>query len=402
VEPPFLEASPRLQVGRQTLRPPAGAPVHILFLIDQLCQPGGAERALLNALRLLPKERFHCSVATFRLDTRVALFRDLSCPVYHFPLRRTYDANALATAVRLRRLIRDQHISIVHSFFETSDLWGGLVAKLSGCPVLISSRRDMGIFRARKHEWAYRAMGPLFDRVLTVSEEVRRFCIEHDGLDPSKVVTVYNGIDLKKVEEGDGRGELQRLLRLSPGARLVVTVGHVRRVKGFDILIRAAATVCQRLPRTTFVVAGEPLEPDYVLELEDLARSLGVAERVCLLGGTENVFPLLRTSDVFCLPSRSEGFSNALLEAMACGLPCVVTRVGGNAEAVKDGHNGFLVPPEDPLALAERLLVLLENSARAKRMGEAGARIVRERFTVEAMIDQLVGIYDDLLEARRH
>lgn len=348
-------------------------------------------------INLLPQDKFRCSLATFKLDSRVDLFRQIACPVHVFPLRRIYDWSGLRAAIKLRELIRSQDVKIVHTFFETSDTWGGLVAKLSGCPLLISSRRDMGILRSGKHRLAYRVMGPFFDRVLTVSEEVRSSCVRQDGLDPRKVITVHNGIELEKIRASNGGEPPRRDLGTARAAHRITAVGHIRKVKGFDIFIRAAAIVRREFPQAEFLIIGAVHEPEHLQELQELTRSLGLTETVRFLGGSENVFSLLKTSDVFCLPSRSEGFSNALLEAMACGLPCVATRVGGNAEAIEDGVSGFLVPPQDPELAADRILRLLRRPEEARRMGQAGRKTVEEKFTAQAMIANLTAIYDRLL-----
>lgn len=372
---------------------------HVLFLIDQLCVPGGGERVLLNMVRFLPRQKYRCSLATFQLDSAVPLFREIACPVHVFPLRRTYGWSGLRAARDLRALIRSQRVDIVHTFFETSDIWGGLVAKLSGCPLLISGRRDMGILRSAKHRLAHRLVDPLFDRVLTVSDEVRNFCIRQDGLDPTRVVTVYNGIALEPTRPPIGQAALRRRLGLPEAAPLITAVGHIRRVKGFDTFVRAAAVVRRELPQATFLVVGDPhpQEPDHLPELQQLARSLGLTDALHFPGATDDVRPLLRISDVFCLPSRSEGFSNALVEAMACGLPCVVTRVGGNAEAVEDGVTGFVVRRDDPELMAAQILRLLRDPQAARRMGEAGRTRVEEKFTLEAMMANLTAVYDSLL-----
>src|ERR1700756_3558463 len=134
----------------------AVAKPHVLFLVDTFHQKlGGAESNLLRITRILAGNRYRCSVATFasRSDL-VDIKSEFSCPVYIFPLRRTYDWNALKVAIKLRQLIRSQKVSIVHTFFSTSDIWGGLVAKLSCCPVLVSSRRDMGFLRSSRHRIA--------------------------------------------------------------------------------------------------------------------------------------------------------------------------------------------------------------------------------------------------------
>jgi glycosyltransferase involved in cell wall biosynthesis len=119
-------------------------------------------------------------------------------------------------------------------------------------------------------------------------------------------------------------------------------------------------------------------------------------------GETTDVAALLRSCDLFFLPSRSEGFSNALIEAMAWSLPCVATNVGGNAEAVADGESGYIIESEDAAGAAKRILTVLESRDLARRMGAAGRKIVENRFTAEIMIKQLVGHYERLLADRRN
>jgi len=386
------------RVGSSTPRshPRLAERTHVLFLIDQLREMGGAERNLLNMIKLLPKDRFRSTLVTFKIDPRLGIFENFPCPWRLFPLRRTYDWNALQVALRLCKLIRTQQVRIVHTFFETSDLWGGLIAKLSGAPVLISSRRDMGILRAPKHQRAYRLLSPLFNMVLAVSHEVRAFSIRHDGLDPRKVLTLYNGIDIDRVALTTDVRTLRASMGLGGASHLVATVGHIRPVKGVDALVRAAEKVCHEFPRAVFLVIGDVHAPHHFHQLLELTASLGLNENVRFLGPSEDVFSMLQMSDVFCLPSRSEGFSNALLEAMACGLPCVATHVGGNSEAVEEGQSGFLVESGDADALADRIRTLLRQPERAREMGRQGRRIVEDKFTMEAMMSRLVELYDAL------
>jgi glycosyltransferase involved in cell wall biosynthesis len=374
----------------------------VLFIIDQLCEAGGAERALLQTIRLLPKDRFRPSLITFKIDTRFELFRDLPCPAYIFPLRRTYDWNALKTARTIRKFIRQERIDIVHTFHETSDLWAGLISRMKGGPCIVSSRRDMGIQRSPKHNVAYRLLNTNVDLVLAVSEEVRRYCIERDRLPPGKVATLYNGLDLDKINQLNGVDGVRLSRGISPDTPLILTVGHVRRVKGTDVLVETAAKVVPYFPQALFLVVGRICEPDYLQEIESRIRELGLQTNVRFLGEYSEVYSLLKSGSVFFLPSRSEGFSNALLEAMACGLPSVVTRVGGNAEAIEEGRNGYVIESEDADAAADRIVRLLRDPVQAKRMGENGRRSVEEKFTADGMIGQLIAHYELLLEARRN
>lgn len=374
---------------------------HVLFCIDQLCEAGGAERMLLNTIRLLPQERFRCSLITFKIDRSLELFKHLPCPYFVLPLRRTYDWNAVKMARILREFLRRENVQIVHTFHETSDLWAGLVSKLSGQPALVSSRRDMGILRAPKHDFGYRMLNPMFDLVLAVSEEVRRFCIQRDHLSPRKVVALYNGLELDKVMKAKGTISSRSSLGVDASAPIVATVGHIRPVKGIDVLVETAAKVARIFPNVIFLVIGRNCDPKYFGKIESRIGELGIGKNVKFYGESENIASILHMCDVFFLPSRSEGFSNALVEAMACRLPCVATRVGGNAEAIEEGRSGYLVESGDSEAAAEKILRLLRYPEEARKMADVGREIVETKFTADVMIHQLVECYDRLLSRRQ-
>jgi len=376
-----------------------GRTTHVLFVIDQLCETGGAERAILQTIRLLPKARFRVSLITFRIDEKLQLFRNLPCPHFVYPLRRTYDWNALRVARKIRRFIREEKVDIVHTFHETADLWGGLVSQMKDGPALVSSRRDMGILRAPKHHLLYRLMKSRFDLVLTVSDEVRRYCIQNDGMPEPRVATLYNGVELEERTQTNGHSGRQQL-GVESDRPLVLTVGHIREVKGIDILVKVAQRVAVEFPRVLFAVVGDTTDQKYFQTIQRQIADSGMQQNVWFVGPAENVASFLKMGNVFFLPSRSEGFSNALIEAMACALPCVATRVGGNPEAIEEGHSGFVVENEDVEAAADRILRLLREPNLARAMGEAGKDIVRARFTAPVMIDQLVHHYDHLLTAR--
>ena len=374
---------------------PGVCPVRIIYIIDHLCNiRAGGELALFRILRHLPRDRFQPSVVTFAVKPlSVQLLRELECPLYVFPIERTYDWRGFKEGLRLRSLLTIERPSIVHTFFETSNTWGGLITKLSFGPKLVSSRRDMGVLRLRKHRLAYKLINALSDRVVAVSKEVGRLCIEEDRVAAEKVSVVYNGVDLDLVDRCDDHPGAKRNLGLDRASHIVTAVANIRRIKGLDVFIRAAAIVRSDFPSAAFVIAGSPNEPQYLAELKQLVADLGLQENVLFLGEVEDIFSLLKMSDAFCLLSRSEGFSNAVLEAMACRLPCVVTRVGGNAEAITDGHNGYLVPAEDPRSAADRLRLLLKSPEVAKRMGREARTTIESGFTTEHMIGQLTQCY---------
>jgi len=366
---------------------------HVLLVLDQFPKTlGGGERIVLKIAALLPQYGYRASILTFSVHPESAALNSPPCPIYLLPLRRTYDFKAFQAALDLRHFLKLQKIKIVQTFFESSDLWAGFVTRTSSKAKLVWSRRDMGILRVPKHHLGYRLMANAPHAVFAVSEQVRRHCIEVDRIDPARVQTIYNGLDIVDWNTPPRPAN-------SSGKVIVTTVGNIRRVKGHDIFIKAAAAIAQDFPRVSFSIAGDVLEPDYFSELQGLVRALGLSNCFHFVGGITNLREHLSTSDIFVLPSRSEGFSNAIVEAMAASLPVVATNVGGNAEAVEDGVTGSIVPFDDPVALSAAITRLISNPSQAKAMGEAGRNLVMEKFTTEAMMSKIAACYKDLLVA---
>jgi glycosyltransferase involved in cell wall biosynthesis/peptidoglycan/LPS O-acetylase OafA/YrhL len=369
----------------------------VLLVVDQLAKTlGGGERIVLKLAALLPEYGYRASILTFFADPESPALQSPPCDVYLLPLNSTFNLSALRGAFELRRFLRREHIEIVQTFFESSDIWAGFVTKALSNAKLIWARRDMGILRTGKHRAAYRLLAWAPDAVFAVSEQVRRHAIEVDRIAPGRVLTIYNGLNLSEWNAAEGRDSAREPAKILGGC-LVATVGNIRRVKGHDVFIRAAAEVVRQFPTTRFSIAGEVLEPGYYAELQSLVQDLSLGEHVRFEGSITNLREHLGTAGIFVLPSRSEGFSNAIVEAMAASLPVVATDVGGNAEAVEDGVSGFIVPSDDPGALAGAILRLLSDPSLAKTMGAAGKGLVAEKFTTEAMLDRVTAVYAKLL-----
>jgi glycosyltransferase involved in cell wall biosynthesis len=386
---------------RQEPSNPMPEPHHVLYLIDTLYSVGaGAEGALLRMVHMLPKQRYRCSVGTFHLANAFPSDQ-FPCPIREFPIRRGVSLGTLKTAFALANYIRRERVDIVHTFFETADLLGGLVAQLAGCPVVISSRRDMGFKRSSFHRFGYRLINPCFDQVQTVSAAVRQEMIRADALDPERIISIPNGIDVEGVAAANGYHNLAHSFGLEGCSPRIITVGNLRHVKGTDVFLRAAAQVVTHYPDAIFVVVGGLAAQKYSTSIQDLVRELGLESNVRLVDhqARSTVWSLLKACDVFCLLSRSEGMSNALLEAMACGLPSVATAVGGNPEVIDDGRTGYLVASEDHQAAAARILDLLSQPKRAAVMGLEAKQTVAEKFSAKGMVEKVVREYDRLLAA---
>lgn len=363
--------------------------VHVLLVIDQFGKTlGGGERALLQLASLLPSCGFQASILTFFVHPESPALEMATAPIYRLPMQCAYDFQALRCAFELCRFIKQHEVRIVQTSFESSDLWAGLVTWLFSDAKLVWSRRDMGILRSAKHKIAYRLMSRAPHAVFAVSERVREHCIREDHIRSTRAYTIHNGLNV------DG---FTRAWSALPREPVVTSVGNIRYVKGHDVFVRAAAIVARRYPEVRFSVAGEILEPEYFEELRRLVETLELTHRFRFDGGVTNLPEFLAGADVFVLPSRSEGFSNAILEAMASSLPVIATSVGGNPEAVTNGVTGITVPPEDPVALAEAITELLADPERARTMGQAGRGLAVREFSIESAVGRVAEVYRNLL-----
>lgn len=370
--------------------------VRVLFVIDQLSVLGGGERALIQMVRGL-SNRFESSVVTFRGNVHPEAVSLLEVPITVIPIRRTYSVSGLIGAVRLARVIRNKHVDVVHTFFETSDLYGGIVARLSGVRALISSRRDMGLLRSAKHKFAYRLVGRMCKRVITVSEAVRAHVLATDGLPAQRVTTLYTGVRTAPPVQNDALVELRRRLGIPAEARVVLTVANVLAWKGHHEFLEAAAVVHEQYRDVHFVVAGAL--NDNALHAALLAKRAALGLELCFhfAGEVRPVTPLYQLASVFCLLSKTEGLPNVVLEAMAAGTPVLATSVGGTGELVAHGKTGFLVEPESPRDAAARIVEMLKSPHRAQQMAEAARKRIQTKFSMEKMIQSLEGIYDACL-----
>ena len=372
----------------------------ILFLIDQLTELGGGERAAFQLAQELSKAGIKVTVVTFRGNPNPGAFKLFSA-ITIMPLASCFSLRAIQVACRLLRHIRQNKVNLVQTFFESADTFGATVAKFSGVPCIISSRRDMGILRSTKHRIAYRIVSCFYSKVICVSDQVRNWHRREDHLREELVLTIHNGTKTGEVEDTSRLSGLREKLGIPPDVPVVVTVANINPWKGVDVFIECAALVLKTQASAVFAVAGDWTDVALVDALHERVIELGISDHVFFLGRVEDICGLLQMSDVFALLSRTEGFPNVVIEAMAASLPVVATAVGGTPEAVVDGVTGFLVESGDSAMAAQHICRLLGDPELKCRVGALGRKRVKEYFSIQQMVWKHVEVYDAVLRSQR-
>ena len=230
------------------------------------------------------------------------------------------------------------------------------------------------------------------DAAFSVSRQLRADLVTHLRVPEGRFEVIYNGVDVARIAAADRDGA-RRAMGVGDREVVIGSVGRLVSVKNYELLLRAFGSVPAP---ARLVLIGEGPER---AKLESLAASTGIAARTTFLGHREDVADLLVGLDVFVLPSRSEGMSNTLLEAMAAGVPAIASDVGGNREIIEDGQSGLLFTTEDDAGLLERLCHLVGDPARRAALGRAGRERVMRDFSMDAMIGKYEALYERVARA---
>jgi len=365
---------------------------------------GGLENGLVNLINAMPADRYRHAIVcmTDYTDFRQRIRRDdvevIAMQRDNAPLWRTYHA--------LYRLFRSHRPSIVHSR-NLSGLDALLPAWCAGVPVRVHGEhgrdaddldgRNPGNLRLR------RLFRPWVTRYVTVSKDLESYLAEVVGVSRDRIKQIYNGVDAECFYPS-GREKPLATSSAQQSARsvLVGTVGRLQAVKDQVCLIEAFALACRLAPEVMdsarLLVVGDGPSRD---ETANAIERVGLANRADLTGARDDVPAVMRTLDLFVLPSLAEGISNTILEAMATGLPILATRVGGNPELVVEGETGQLVEAGDRQGMAHWLIAYVRDAELRKRQGAAGRQRVEKSFSIGSMVQAHLALYDTLLASKR-
>jgi glycosyltransferase involved in cell wall biosynthesis len=358
---------------------PSTAVLSIGFVMSSF-EPGGTERQMIELLRRLDRTRWSVHVACLRASggwfDRVV---DTAQSVAEFPVRSFKSPGVVRAIAAFARWCRERRLAVVHTAELPSNIFGLPAAAAARVPVRIANRReinpDKSFAELALQRAAYAAAHRIVANSHAAADRLRR-----EGVPPGKIAVIANGLAAADFPVRAPRGHRRR----------IVVVANLRPEKGHDVLIDAAPEILRRHPDAEFEFVGRGRQRDALMEQ---ARGRGVLERITFAGHCPDVAQRLADADVFVLPSRSEAFPNAVLEAMAAGLPVVASGVGGIRELIVHGQTGLLVPPDRPEALAQQICRILEDGALAHRLSLSAGADARARFSFDRMVDQFESLY---------
>ena len=372
---------------------------HVLFRLGT----GGLENGLVNLINTLPDDKYRHAVIcmTDYTDFRNRIKND-AVQVYCLNKRPGQD---LAVYVRLWRLLRNIKPDILHTR-NLSALEAQLPGLLAGVKSRIHGEHGRDIDDVDGTNWRYvllrRCFRPLVQRYIPMSKDLEGWLIKQIKVPEKKITQVYNGVDLNRFKCDEIKPWLLLPIEFrAPGLLLIGPVGWLDPVNDQTTLVQAFIHLVKANPELgsqvrLIIVGGGVL----LSALQTLVLDANVEHLVWFAGERHDVADIMQTLDLFVLPSINEGISNTILEAMASSLPVIATKVGGNPELVVDGHTGYLVPKQDPLAMAAAFKHYLLQPELLMLHGQAGRARVVSTFSLNRMMADYRAIYDKLLAER--
>ena len=303
-----------------------------------------------------------------------------------------FGPRVIRSAFRLAQIIKDEKIDIIHAHTRVSQVASILASRFTGVPYVTTCH---GYFKLR----ARRIFDTWGKKVIAISDAVKDHLRYDFDVDKDRISVIYNGIDAGRFTRHYSEQEkagIRNTLGLKD-APVIGTIGRLSQVKGQKYLVQAIADVIDRKKDVQCLIVGDG---DQRLALENLARALNIKDSVHIVPSGLGTPEFLAVMDIFVFPSVKEGLGIALLEAMAAGKACVASEIGGISDIIKDPSYGILVPVGDVKAIADSIIMLLDNKTLRQNMGEDARRLVCEKFSLDVMAGRIIELYKGALDAR--
>jgi glycosyltransferase involved in cell wall biosynthesis len=350
----------------------------------------GGEQQTLNLLAGLNERQIAAHLvcqAGSLIEERAAR---IGVDVFPIPMRGEID---LAASFQIRKLINEFNYNIIHAHTSHAHSLAFLASIRTRAIRLVTRRVDFTIFRNRflpLNGIKYRFMA---DYYIAISKKIKEVMVK-DGIAADRIFVVYSGIDLERFYGATGDYLIPEF-SLQPDEPVVINVAHLAEHKGQQFLVRAIPHVLKQIPSARFFIIGEG---KLLGELQALSASLGITQALTFTGFRKDVGAFYQTADLFIMSSVQEGLGTAMIDALALGKPVVAANAGGIPEIIKDGETGRLVEAANPQALAHGIIQMLTHKDQAQAMAQRGQALVKEQFSIEAMVENNLTVYRQLLD----
>lgn len=365
-------------------------PIPILLTVREL-NTGGIERDITKIAIEIDRRRFEPHVAAYYMEgMRFEELRSAGIPLLHLPMRSFKSPTALSSAIRLRRYIRERGIRLVHSY-DASAVFVAPISRALRVPAVLSSTLgDRCLLDARTHR-QLRWTDKIVDRIVVNCEAMRRHMVDDEHVDGARIELCYNGVETAVFYPDTAAPKLGVLAR---GSLVIGSVCVLRPEKSVALLLEAFARVRHLRPGMRLAIVGSGPELD---KLKATGRALGIETQCLFVPATPAVADYLRSFDIYVSSSRSEAFSNTVLEAMACGCGVVGSGVGGTPELIGNDERGLLFRSGDAVDLAAKLTALIENEPLRRELGTRASEFARKSLSIEIAAERMAEIYEAAL-----
>ncbi len=378
-------------------------PETVVLVISSL-EFGGAQRQVVELANHLDRERFDVYVCALADYTPLAA--SLVEAEKRLVLIRRHFKWDISVVFRLAALLRRKKAAIVHSFLFDADIAARLAGRLAGRTIVIGSERNTDYQPRTRHKVAYALTRFGLDLMIANSNAGARFNsrVFHNSASIYRVV--HNGVDTDRFVSRDGAAAREEL-GIAPSDRVVGMFASLKPQKNHPLLLRAAVSVLKAVPEARFLFVGDELykgmsdSVGFKMTVSALVDQLGIRDRCVFAGNRTDVERFYCACDCTVLPSLFEGTPNVVLESMSCGIPVVATDVSDNSYVVRDGETGFIVPVNDSVLMARRIVTLLQSPGACREMGSRAREWVLREFSVEALAVKTGRVYDEAI-AQKH
>lgn len=370
----------------------------IVFIIDVVAgELGGTESQLLKLINGISKEKYDIYLICFDNSKWLRSNRNMfKCNVEVININNFYRRITYVNIIRLIRYLKSLRPDIVHTYFPIGNILGVLAARIAGIRNVISSRRDYGEWINRRYLIATRIANRFAKRILANSKRVRDFTVEKEKIRNGRIDVIYNGVELERFRSDKSASSTKRDLNIPNGDSVVGILANFRPMKHHYTFLEAAAEILKVREDVSFILIGiGPLKE----ETEALGRFLGIQEKLTFVGLQKDVSRYLSIMDVGVNCSEREGLSNAIIEHMAAGVPCIVSNAGGNPELITHGVNGYLFELDDYKELASLILSLIEDEELREKFAKNARELVEREMSLEMMLSRYESFYDGIRRA---